>query len=688
MYISEISLENFRGFKTATKINFTEGINVIIGQNNAGKTTVIKALELLFDSEKGKRLNTDDFNRNISIEEIKEKPPKIAISAILEESDNDEEYSDDLVMVSTWLTKIDKPYKAQITYEFSLPDKESENYIKIMDSIESQDINDYWNEIEYNFIRKYTNKVFIGNPSYKNSIEPETLKKFDFQFLTAIRDVERDLFTGKNSLLREVIDFFIDYEIKTDSQLKNDEKVQEIMKRKKEFSKDASNLIESLQKRMKSGKVEMLKYASETGASFDNFKPSFDGKILDTELYSALKLIVESETGIKLPASQNGLGYNNLIYISLLLAKMQKNASGEYLGSNSKVFSILSIEEPEAHLHPNMQYKFIKFLNENKKNKVRQIFITSHSPNITASVDIDDIIVLCKENEEITIAYPGRTFSDDKDDIESKNYVKRFIDVTKADMFFARRLIFVEGLAEQLLIPEFARMLNCDLVDEHISIINVGGRYFKHFLKLFDIKNSNYAINKKVVCITDLDPMRKEKIDDSSWKSCLPLLLDNEKDKYEYTTCSNKIVDEYTSRNNDDMIRVYSQDKTKSCTFEYDLILCNPTLQYLITKSVSNDKEIGDMMVAFEKKESLENIVNIIRKGKYKDNIINAIGASNLDYDEKTKHIIAGRYLKSIKKGEVAQELTSVISKEIENENSKLVIPKYIREAIEWICQK
>lgn len=111
-----------------------------------------------------------------------------------------------------------------------------------------------------------------------------------------------------------------------------------------------------------------------------------EGKILDTELYSALRLIVENETRMKLPAKNNGLGYNNLIYISLLLAKMQKDASIDYLGSNAKIYSILAIEEPEAHLHPDMQYKFLKFLYNNEKNESKQIFITSHSPNITAAV--------------------------------------------------------------------------------------------------------------------------------------------------------------------------------------------------------------------------------------------------------------------------------------------------------------
>ena len=147
---------------------------------------------------------------------------------------------------------------------------------------------------------------------------------------------------------------------------------------------------------MRNGEEQILKYVNNTGAGIDESKPSFDGEILDTELYSALRLIVEKESGIKLPAISNGLGYNNLIYISLLLSKMQKDASGEYLGSNAKVFSILAIEEPEAHLHPSMQYKFLQFLKENKDSNVNQIFITSHSPNITAAVDLEDILVIQK----------------------------------------------------------------------------------------------------------------------------------------------------------------------------------------------------------------------------------------------------------------------------------------------------
>ncbi|WP_409229261.1 ATP-dependent nuclease [Gudongella sp. SC589] len=691
MYISELSLENFRIFKDEKSIYFNDGTNIIIGHNNVGKTSIIKALELIFGDGKSKSLSIDDFNKKISIEELKKAPPKITITAKLTESNDEEEYSEDLITVSTWLTKLEQPYEALITYEFFLPEKEEKDYKKIINNIDSDDVYDYWREIEYNFIKKYIYKIYIGNPEHKTIVEPETIKKFDFQFLTAIRDVERDLFTGKNSLLKEVIDFFIDYEIKIDTNMEKSKKIEEIQSRKRNFTKDADKLIKSLQERMKLGKKYMLKYAEETGAAFDNLHPAFEGRILDTELYSALKLIVEDETGFKVPVNQNGLGYNNLIYISLLLAKMQKDSSGEYLGSNAKSFSILAIEEPEAHLHPNMQYKFLKFLKKNQENQVRQIFITSHSPNITAAVELDDLIVLCKDKDEINIAYPGKVFTDSEEDIISKNYVQRFLDVTKSDMLFAKNIIFVEGISEQLLIPEFARMIDKDLVDSHTSIINLGGRYFEHFLKLFDTANSNYAIKKKIACITDVDPVKKKK-GGKYWEKCLPLEF-NSDEEYEYKECSNKIVDKYLDYKDEDYIRVYSQEQGVSNTFEYDIILNNPTTKQLITTSVENSKEIKDLMEAIQDGKGVYSFLEIIRKGRFKKLVSLQIDQGYFDNKENIIHIVASRYLLSIKKGAVAQELAYVIS---ENYIRKcrgescfdFNIPTYISEAIKWIYQE
>src|SRR5690606_16669356 len=118
--------------------------------------------------------------------------------------------------------------------------------------------------------------------------------------------------------------------------------------------------------------------------------------------------------------------YNNLIFMSLLLAKMQVNASETYLGSNAKVYPMLIIEEPEAHLHPTMQGQLLKFLKQNlKQKKVRQIFITTHSTHITGSLSLDELICLYKVNNETHVSYPGRVFENNED---SKKYVERFLD--------------------------------------------------------------------------------------------------------------------------------------------------------------------------------------------------------------------------------------------------------------------
>lgn len=698
MYISELEIENFRGFNGQTKILLNNGINVFIGQNNSGKTTLIKAIELLFNENSKKKLSVGDFYKSVSIDEIKETPPKIVISAKLIESADDEEYSDDLITVSTWLTKIEKPYEARITYEYYLPEKHVDDYKEIIGNLNSQDIEDYWNEIEHSFIPKFKYHILIGEPKFKTPIDYESLKKFDFQFLKAVRDVERDMYTGNNSLLKEVIDFFIDYDVKNNQGLSSEEKRSQIRKNKRDFSTKASELIEKLQTRMKSGKDEMLKYATSTGATFEKLTPTFEGKILDTELYSALKLIVESETGIKIPAAQNGLGYNNLIYISLLLAKMQKNASGTYFGTNAKTYSILAIEEPEAHLHPTMQYKLLRFLNMNSQNEVRQVFITSHSPNITAAVELNSLIVIEHFEDKVEVSYPGRAFSDSQEDIESKLFVERFLDVTRSDMFFAKKLIFVEGLAEQLLIPEFSDMLDKNLVDSHVSVINLNGRYFNHFLKLFDLTKSEFAMKKKVACITDLDPVRKVKDDETdgnSWKKCHPVFLNYNSDLYEYKAYSNLMLESSQSLSNN--IEFFSQPMFISSTLEYQLMIDNIECKELITASVKNQTELNNLIDSYSEAENidLKDFMSLLRTNTTNNELKEVYESHPFEKEDFMKHTIATRYLESISKGVVAQELAikimmiNIENRKVEKEEDVLMlnVPNYIEEAIQWIHQ-
>lgn len=695
MYISKIEIQNFRNFgyqldkdgnKKGCVIKFIDGINVVIGHNNAGKSNLFKALDLVLNYGGSKRLEVDDFNKNISIDKLLAEPPKVIISLTFTESDNEDEFSDDIVTASTWLTKLESPYSAQLTYIFYLPQREHDDYLKEMSLTQSDDIDNYWLAIKHQFLKKYTSKIYCGNPEYKNVADSDTIKKIDFQFLDAIRDVERDLFSGRNTLLREVIDFFIDYEIKNDKEIDKKTQQKQISERRKIFSKDAKNLIGQLQERMKSGKKEMLEYAIETGASsFENAEPDFDGHLLDTELYSALKLIVKHETGITIPATHNGLGYNNLIYISLLLAKMQKDASGDYLGSNAKSFPILAIEEPEAHLHPAMQYKFLKFLIENRKDKTKQIFITTHSTSITSAVELDNIICLHRKIDGgLNIAYLGKVFSKtDEEEKNSKAYVQRFLDATKSDMLFSKSVILVEGITEQLLLPIFAEYKGFSLESEHVSVINIGGRYFSHFIKLFDSTKPN-TIHKKVACITDLDPVYT--VDDKIKNvKCYP--FEKSDDLIDFTECSNSIVDSHAEGKHPN-IRSFSQKKGNGKTFEYSIAFENPKLDLFVADNIANNIELKELIKAYADGKKLDEMIAIHSKvGKENERIIDSIKKSTLSHDELKKHLIASRYLNSLSKGENAYELAHKIQANLSDNKCEFIVPQYISNAIEWICK-
>ncbi len=685
MYISKIEIKNFRNFKNQ-EIVLNEGVNVIIGHNNAGKTNLIKALALVIDNNRPKRLDVDDFNKAATLAELKANPPKISIALTFSKGNNEE--PDDLVTIGNWLTKLDASYEALLTYEFFLPVREHPEYTSALAGISDTDpksLDKAWKIIKYDFIRLYTYKIWGGDTASQSVADPESLQKFDFQFLDAIRDVERDMLTGRNTLLRDVFDFFMDYEIKSlpEAVKPKADKAAEIKQRKIYFSERADALLAELHSRMQEGKKQILSYAKETGASFNNAEPNFEGSISEVEMYSVLKLIVEYSTGIKVPATHNGLGYNNLIYMSLLLAKMQVNSDGDYMGGNSMVFTTLAIEEPEAHLHPAMQYKFLKFLKENKnKKKVRQIFVTTHSTHITSAVSLDEIICLHNENGETKIGYPGKVFPDPK----SKKYVQRFLDATKSDMLFAQKVILVEGIAEQLLMSIFAQYESKSLEDNHIAVINVGGRYFDYFLHLFDSTQPN-TIPKKIACITDRDPESKKKTEDK-FKRCYPYEFNLDSTTYDYQSNPNATKYPVTTHPN---IAFFSQDVIKGKTFEYDLVTHNPALELLITDSTSNPQEIKDLMKLYVDGNSISDFHLKLRACKENTRIKDSITASTWDEIDKKKAIIASRYLNSVGKGENALELSYVLQQNLEKlgtaDYKAFIVPEYIKLAIDWICR-
>ena len=686
MYISHIKIQGFRNFKNSD-IEFNDGLNVLIGHNNAGKTNLLKALQLVIEPHyRYRRLNANDFNRDISLENLKSKSPSVTISVTFKHSNIEyNEQEEDLRVIANWFTDMENGYTAMLTYRFYLPAEKEDDYKAAMADVE--DVKKGWSILENDFLRYYVYKLLAGPLDAPMQPEMDKLERFDFQFLGAMRNVEDDMFYGRSTMLKDVLNFFIDYGIKAKGERTEEDRESELKEVRKNFGNEATALMTSLLERLSEGKDVMLDYAHETGASFNNALPDFKSTLTEQDLFSALKLIIKYGEDIEISATHNGLGYNNLIYMSLLLAKMQADADGSYMGDNAKVYPILAIEEPEAHLHPAMQYKFLKFLDKNLKvdHKVRQIFITTHSSQITSAVKLDDIICLHKGEDGVTnVCYPGKVFTNSEEDKKSKNYVQRFLDATKSDMLFARKIILVEGIAEDLLMNTLARYDGKSLEDQHVAVVNINGRYFRHFVKLFNTEASPNAIPKKVACVTDRDPVKRKKEPKCKFTACYPFDMYKDDAHYEYTV--NAIKEEVVFREHSH-IRFFSQEVNKGKTFEYELALCNPDLELLITESMSNQAEIKNMMGG-DYSQAKNNVKNNQKWGDVKTSLDN----TDWEDDEKRAHLIAARYLSSLDKGENALELCLALEENYElnaDDKSKKIfnVPPYIHNALEWLLR-
>ena len=385
MYIKEIKISNFRNFKEAS-IPFHEGVNVIIGHNNTGKSNLLRALGLVLGYNYGHRLGVSDLFYETDLAVLQQQSPRIQITIVLRRSADEDLDSADMGLFSNMMTDPALSEEAELRYEFKLDDRQEDNYkTDVGNAITAKEI---WKIIEQDYIRLYKSSRSGGNQAAGININ-ETLGQIDFQFLDAIRDVSHDLYAGYNPLLRDVLNFFIDYSVKNDSTKTEDEIKEELKTLRDSFVQQSSPLMQTLQNRLQSGKNVFLKYALDTGATFNGAVPDFDGTVTENEMFAVLRMLIKYAVGIEVPATYNGLGYNNLIYMSLLLAKMQADGSVTYMKRNAKVLSFLAVEECEAHLHPAMQYKFLKFLQDNNSNgHVRQIFMTSHSTQIYSSLKL------------------------------------------------------------------------------------------------------------------------------------------------------------------------------------------------------------------------------------------------------------------------------------------------------------
>lgn len=665
MYIAKLAITNLRCFRQTT-VEFQPGINVILGENNAGKTALLCALRLVFDRSSRLRPDLPDFYQGIA---DLSKAPTISVTATLRSSMADT--IDDKALVATWLTKLEVPWEAQLTYEFFLPDEEAPLFTAACGAAPDRD--QFFRVLEQ-FIPKYIARIFAGLPDNRLVADGDTLAKFDCHTVDAIRDVESELFAGTNPLLRTMLRQVLDH----------DADEAEALKRRRHFHTLTQKARSDLTGRMNLDALFQL--AKDTGAA-DGGGPVLRDVLDEDDFIAALRLYIDRPP-FTIPATHNGLGYNNLVYISLLLASLQFKASVPRRGQNAVLFPILVIEEPEAHLHPSLQYKLLKYIQKriSPEQTSRQVFLTTHSTQITAAAGLEPIICLSLSEIDgsVHVAYPARVFGESPEGKASRSYVERYMDATKSNILFAKGVIFVEGIAEQLLVPCISQCIGRPVETHHVAVIAVGGVTFKHFMPLFgageDEPLRGYALPCPVACMVDADPARKAKVKNARRKKCWPYALHRDYANFDYFPVSGVVANLQTMQER-------SPENIKICvgskTLEYDLALVNAQLPLLVTPSCEHEEDLR----ALAKTPAVvpEALLSLLAEDE--SDTIDALTA----HPDVATHRFATCYMlcaQDAKGGHafmLERQLCENASKP-EPDRKPFVCPDYIKDAIHWTC--
>lgn len=180
----------------------------------------------------------------------------------------------------------------------------------------------------------------------------------------------------------------------------------------------------------------------------------------------------------------------NLLFIATELLHLRND--------NKECLKLWLIEEIEAHIHPQSQMRVIEKLQKDSSTNSVQLILSSHSPNIWSKVKLENII-LCTEKWVFNLDSASTKLSP-----TDYPFLERFLDTTKANLFFAKWIILVEWWWEELILPTLAKKLWFDLTAKWVSIINIWNTAHLRYAKIFwriDWKN----IWIPVSVITDLD---------------------------------------------------------------------------------------------------------------------------------------------------------------------------------------
>ena len=630
MFLSEIRVKNFRCFDdNEHNIRFHSGLNVLVGENDSGKSAVVDAIRIVLGTtDQGwYRIDSTDFYNE-------DRSREITIVCRFECLSDDECAA----------------FLECLTYEGQTIEKQPILYL-------------YWTcKYLLNFTPARTSAtVSTGFAGDGPSPAAEARELLRVTYLRALRDAYSDMQAGRNSRLSQIV-----------------QRMPDLCKGSAEYAEGMDLHELSIAGIADLSNKLLLKHPALNKANQDlsdilHNRMLLHGDVLQTQLQVAGMDMLESKKLVSLlekldlAALHNGnqsqghvgLGTSNILSMA---CEMLLNDINE----KSERSSLLLIEEPEAHLHAQRQLRLIQSLQDEVSSGSHQIIITTHSPLLASVIDLSNITIM-NQAKPFSLA-KGQTRLDDDDYL----YLSRYLDATKANLFFARGVLIVEGPAEELLLPVIAKIINRDFAQYGVSVVNVLGIGLRRFARIFQRKDDVTILPIPIACVTDRDIL----------PNCAPAICINpaysSRDKYPENRRRWKTESEFSEDEKKTHIEKINTkaDGQKVKTFVSE----HWTLEYDMFFRGLNDEMLQALVEVEYDKGNQEKKHEEIQK------IIDKFTCT----EEKASYFYSYFYGGSASKAEFAQQLASILLKEYSDNPEALIsqLPPYLVAAIKYVTKE